>query len=267
MPVYLGSLGRLVKLPYVGSQQVQSEERYNFSSTLEGKRKAQVKPKGPRTWALSADHFRPNEHSLLSQFADGAWGSGPFVFVSADAPHTNMMTPAASMCIPVDPLQAAVMEGGPVDLPGVGWVARSYISGSPTTYVMGREIYPVPPDGGPVTAQAFVQGANARARLNWYDSQKSYLGSTTSTVAGTDLGFSLSWVTGVPPAGAAGVGVGALTTTAIAAPSLTWGDRPVPWSVGEGCLESVVHGLSRDLRKAIPGHTFSNLGFTVSEVG
>lgn len=266
--IYLGSLGRMIGIKCPASQNVQAEERHSFSTTLEGRRKVQVKPTGRRTWSLqTSDATTPQEHSLLSQFAHGAWGLGPFIFVSADAPHTNMLTPASSMCIPVDPLQDAVMEGGPVDLPGVGWVARSYISGSPTTYVVGREIYPVPPDGGPVTAQAFVQGANARARLNWYDAQKAYLGSTTSTVTGTGLGFSLSWVTGVPPVGAVGVGVGALTTTAIAAPSLTWGDKPVVWAAGEGCLEAVVHAPSRELVLTGPGRTFSNLGFTVSEVG
>lgn len=266
--IYLGSLGRMIGIKCPASQNVQAEERHSFSTTLEGRRKAQVRQAGRRTWSLqTSDATTPAEHSVLAQFADGAWGPGPFVFVSADAPHTNMMTPAASMCIPVDPLQAQVFAGGPVELPGVGWVPRSYLSGSPTTFIFGREIYPVDPGGGPVTAQVFVQGENSRARLNWYDAQKNYLGSTASTVSGSNLGFTRSWVTAVPPAGAAGVGVGALTSIAVAAPSLTWGSGRYEWSVGAGCLESVVHGVNNDQVLAVPGHTFSNAGFTVTEVG
>ena len=265
--VYLGMLGRMIPIYSTPSAQLETEERYTFSTTLEGRRKAQARPIGRRTWGLNAQFADPAEHSLLSQFANGAWGSGPFIFVSAEASHTNLMTPAASMCIPVDPLQAQVFEGGPVDLPGVGWVPRSYLSGSPTTFVLGREIYPVDPSGGPVTAQVFVQGENSRARLNWYDAQKNYLGSTASTVSGSNLGFTRSWVTAVPPAGAAGVGVGALTSIVVAAPSLTWGAGRYEWSVGAGCLESVVHGVNNDQVLAVPGHTFSNVGFTVTEVG
>lgn len=266
MPVYIGSLGRMVKLPYVGSQQVQTEEHYNFSSTLEGKRKAQVKPRGPRTWELSADHYRPNEHSLLSQFADGAWGPGPFVFVSADAPHTNILTPAASMCRESEQFQPDVLYGGPSLLPTGLWAAGSYMSGQPTTYLFGRGIYPLPPSGSNVTGALHVQGANARARLNWYAADRRYLGSSAAALTPGE-GWRVSSVTARPPIGAAGVGLGALTATACAAPILVWGDSAPSWSVGEGCLEAVVHAVSRDLRLAVPGSTYSNLSFTITEVG
>ena len=250
MPVYIGSLGRMVKLPYVGSQQVQTEEHYNFSSTLEGKRKAQVKPRGPRTWELSADHYRPNEHSLLSQFADGAWGPGPFVFVSADAPHTNILTPAASMCRESEQFQPDVLYGVPSFPTGYGQpgptcpVSRQHIYSAAafTLYPRAVQMLLVP-----CTSREPMR----RAGLSWFAADRRYLGSSAAALTPGE-GWRVSSVTARPPIGAAGVGLGALTATACAAPILVWGDSAPSWSVGEGCLEAVVHAVSRDLRLAVP---------------
>ncbi|WP_146755158.1 hypothetical protein [Arthrobacter sp. AQ5-05] len=156
---------------------------------------------------------------------------------------------------------------GPVMLPDGRMVPSAYASAAPTTYLFGRGIYPVPPTGGPVTASVVVQGDTARARLNWYDAQKAYLGSTTSTTAGTAGGLTVSRVTGIPPAGAVGVGVGAFTALLCTAPTLVWGDSPAPWTTGRGCLEAVPHAPSSDLVLTGPGRTYSNLSFTVTELG
>lgn len=271
MPVYLGSLGRLVKLPYVGSQQVQSEERYNFSSTLEGKRKAQVKPNGPRTWALSADHFRPNEHSLLSQFADGAWGPGPFQFIPADAPHTNLMTPDGSLTIDSQP-SAHVIRGGPVDLGADGWASSSLLSDDPLVNfeMFGSMVYTPVIQGKPVTVSAWISavpGSTARVRLYWYNSSAQLLGGVLSREVQPSEGMARVSATGSPPAGAVSCRVVTLRAASLVRPAITWTDQMMPWSVGSGCRQAVVSGSSRDLVLAVPGHTYSNLSFTVTEVG
>lgn len=267
MPVYIGSLGRMVKLPYVGSQQVQAEERYNFSSTLEGKRKAQVKPKGPRTWALSADHFRPNEHSLLSQFANGAWGPGPFIFVSADALVSNMLTPEAASCHPDSNSAVWVSGNGPVELPEVGWVPRSFMGNGTEPILFGSDYTPVR-RGVRYSVSAFVFGEGSAVRANFYDANGSLVGGQTSTVTGNNSGFVRSHISIVPGAGVAGVIVSAVNAAITACPQISEGPgSPLPWSDGQGCAKAVVHGVSRDQVLAVYGHTFSNVSFTVSEVG
>lgn len=276
MPVYIGSLGRMVKLPYVGSQQVQSEERYNFSSTLEGKRKAQVKPKGPRTWALSADHFRPNEHSLLSQFANGAWGNGPFVFIPVDAPHTNLLTPDASMCKASENPSVVIYAGGPMKQPDGSWAGSSYFSPQPSLRMFfGRrdpslpepgERLPVLP-GGVVTGGATVLGDGARAQLAFYDHADLKISTVNSGITASAGSSVVSSVTAMPPAGAASCRVIARSSVQGSAPFFTWGDRPPVWAEGQGCLKAVVSSMSRDQVLAVPGHTFSNVSFTVTEVG
>ena len=269
MPVYLGTLGRMVKLPYVGSQQVQSEERYNFASTLEGKRKAQVKPKGTRTWALSADHYRPNEHSLLSQFADGAWGPGPFVFVSADAPVSNMLLPGVADCLSSENPSGLVLDGGPVQV-NDAWFARSYLNSSGVTVFFGKDhgsgAVPVIA-GRRVTGSVHVTGSGARVQLSFYDAAGASLGSSLGNVAGVS-GWVRSSVSVLPPAGAVSARVFANSATVRATgPAITWSDGLLPWGSGQGCSKAVVHGVTRDQVLAVQGHTYSNVGFTVSEVG
>lgn len=264
MPVYIGSLGRMVKLPYVGSQQVQAEERYNFSSTLEGKRKAQVKPKGPRTWALSANHFRPNEHSLLSQFADGAWGNGPFVFVSADAPVSNMLTPDGAACKNV--VTSGASLGGPVLCSDGTWSAQSLLSGGAPTVYFQSERSPVIP-GSPITISAEVMGEGGRASVAFFNASGAFVSTVSTPPAGVAGSMRRASMSIVVPATAHAAQVGFQSAVQATRPQLTWTDRVMPWSDGQGCAKAVVHGVSRDQVLAVQGHTFSNVGFTVSEVG
>ena len=266
MPVYIGSLGRMVKLPYVGSQQVQAEERYNFSSTLEGKRKAQVKPRGPRTWALSADHYRPNEHSLLSQFADGAWGPGPFVFVPVDAPHTNLLSLADSLCMDAFPGSNSVQPGGPVVLDSGEWAAASWSSNGSDAIIFNYNFAPVLP-GQIVTGSAWVKGLNATARVYFYDANGNFMSVSGTSPTGDAMNYKRSSVTVSVPDGAFGVRIGATSAVGTTRPALTWTDSVQPWGDGQGCSKAVVSGFSRDQVLAVKGHTFSNVSFTVTEVG
>lgn len=264
MPVYIGSLGRMVKLPYVGSQQVQAEERYNFSSTLEGKRKAQVKPSGPRTWALSADHFRPNEHSLLSQFADGAWGNGPFVFVSADAPVSNMLTPDGANCKVI--ATTGNQLAGPVLCSDGTWSPTSILAGS-GPYI-GFQLERMPVIGGSrVTVSAEVLGAGGRVGVQFSNASGGFVSRIDSPVVGVAGVMRRAVLTVLVPATAVSAQIISPGSVQATRPQLTWTDRAVAWGDGQGCAKAVVHGVSRDQVLAVQGHTFSNVGFTVSEVG
>ncbi len=267
MPVYLGSLGRMIKLPYVGSQQLQQEERYNFSSTLEGKRKAQVKPKGPRTWALSADHFRPNEHSLLSQFANGVWGAGPFVFVPADAPVSNMLTPEVSTCGPEAAYGTQVSSVGEMYIGNDVYAPRSLLNADPGTLMYFGGIRTPIVDRRKVTASAWVKGANARVGVYFYNEAGAFISGSISATSATATTTVRSAVTATPPVGAVSCIVAGVDCVAGAQPAITWTDSVQPWGDGQGCEKAVVHGVGRDQVLAVAGHTYSNVGFTVSEVG
>lgn len=267
MPVYLGTLGRMVKLPYVTAQQVETEERYSFQQTLEGRRKAQVKPRGPRTWALATEHFRPNEVALLQQFAQGTWGPGPFVFVSADAPVSNLLTPRIADCFPEAAFGANVMTSGELYIGHDMYAPRSLINSNPSTPMYFGGVRTPVVAGKRVTGSAWVSGADACVRLFFYNAAGTFISSATSGVTATQTTVVRSWVTAMPPAGAVSCVVGGVNATRATQPAVTWTDGLLPWADGQGCEKAVVHGVSRDLRLAMPGATYLNLGFTVSEVG
>lgn len=262
--IYLGSLGRMIGIKCPASQNVSTEERYSFRRTLEGRVKAQPKPIGRRTWSLqTSDATTPQEHSLLSQFANGAWGPGPFVFVSADAAHTNLLSPEAAN---LDPEYSVQTQGGPVQLPDGSWAPRSFLGSGTENLTFTSQRSPLPPSGQ-ISAGVWVQGAGAVVRLNWYDKDLAFLGGTSSTVASTG-GWTWSTITATPIANAAGVIVSADKASRATMPVLVWGStKPTVWSDGQGCPKAVVSSMSRDQVLAAPGNTYSNVSFTVTEVG
>lgn len=134
--IYLGSLGRMIGIKCPASQQLEAEDLYSFELTLEGKRTAQVKPRAPRTWNLqTSDATKPADVATLMQFVQGGWGPGPFVFVAADAPFTNLLSPAAASCDPVAGLGSATTLDGPL-LTGDGWAGRSLSVPNPSSDVL-----------------------------------------------------------------------------------------------------------------------------------
>lgn len=271
MSIYLGQLGRLVELKCPAQQQVAAEDRFSFQTTLEGRVKAQVRPVGRRTWQVgTSDATTPAQQGAIMSFLNGEWGPGPFVFVSADAPVTNMLSPDAASCAPgafTAGSGTAVGEAGPL-LTLDGWAGRSYSNNGAGTVFFGTEKVPVLP-GQKVTASAYVLGAGAIARIAWYDAADGSLGSTSSAITATAGTVTRSWVTATAPANAASALVCAVSATAMARPALTWTDALLDWADGQGCPKVVVHGASRNLvlaSREARGGRYSNISFTVQEV-
>ena len=274
MSIYLGQLGRLVELKCPASLQVTPEDRYSFQTTAEGKVRGQVRPSlGRRVWSLgTSDATTPRDQGAIMAFANGEWGPGPFVFVPADAPVMNMLSPEAASCAPgafTAGSGTAVGEAGPLNLGTDGWAGRSYSNNGAGTVFFGAEKVPVL-QGGKVTVSAYVLGAGAIARIAWYDAAGGSLGSTSSAIMATAGTVTRSWVTATPPAGAASAYACAVNATAMARPALTWTDTLLDWADGQGCPKAVLHAPSRSLVMASSdprGGRYSNLSFTVQEVG
>jgi len=270
--IYLGTLGRMVGIKCPSSQSVETAERYGFDQTLEGRVKAQAKPVGRRTWNLQLSQATtPQDHSALSAFANGAWGAGPFYFVPVDAPHTNLLSPAGASCMPgtAYPVSSggSVLEGGPVDLGADGWAARSWANAGTVDFFLGYgEFIPVLP-GQLITGSAWVQGAGASVRLRWYDSTGAYMSSSSIGSTGSAAGFTRVSVTESAPVGSAACLLVAVGASRVTRPAVTWTAQVQPWADGQGCSKAVVSGFSRDQVLAVVGNTYSNVSFTVTEVG
>jgi len=257
-----------IKCP--ASQNVEHEERYTFRTTLEGRRKAQPRPIGRRTWSLqTSDATTPAQVATLMQFAQGAWGPGPFIFVSVDAQCTNILTPEAADCRAGEYILAPGAEvlGTTTMATPDRILPASYLKTKTERLYFGAARYPVIP-GIPVTAAAYVRGAGAYVSVYWYDENNAFISSVDSQVRPVGSEAVRSWVTATPPANAVSMRFSmSREATQGGGPSLTWTDKLMPYADGQGCFKTVVHSVSRGLVLAVPGATYSNLSFTVTEVG
>lgn len=271
--IYFGAKGRLIGVRCPAVQRVDDSERYQFTTTLEGKRKAQVLPgEDRRVWDLGLGNVTtPDQAAVLRDLASGAWGYGPFVFVPAEGPNTNMLSPGVASCDPVAGLSPVNEPGGPM-LTDDGWAPRSIARVDPPGYVhFGGDgitgASPVLPKQT-VTASAYVEGEGAATQVAWWDAEGRYLSADTSSVrAPAGLAVVRSWVTATAPAGAVFASVRAFNAVRAARPALSWSDRLLPFVDGRLAQKVVVDQVSSDLVYTLPGRTYQNLSFTVTEVG
>lgn len=265
--IYLGTIGRMVGMKSPSSQQLGLDDRYSFETTLEGIRKGTVRPIGRRSWALqTSDATTPAEQASLMGFALGEWGPGPFCFVSADAPVTNLLSPHASLAM--ETIGSEVSVGGPVELGSDGVAGASLNRASAGGIFFGADFVPVLAET-PVAGSAWVQGEDPKVALYWYDASLSFLSASTSP-GHSSAGMKRESVTAVPPANAVACRLVALGTIVAARPAITWTSDPFSWAAGEGCPRAVLHGVSKGLVMASAdprGGRYANMSYTVTEVG
>ena len=263
MTVYLGTLGRMIPIYSTPSAQIQSEERFNFKRTVEGRRKAEVIPGGRRAWSLSAQFADPNESATLQEFANGSWGRGPFWFLSADALVSNVLPPITKVF-------GNYGNAGPAFLDDGGTAPFSLVpsaGGAGIIQFVGADEDPPAVPGRKVTGSAYIMGTGTSVMLQFFDASGAQVGASSSaSVVSTTVAKRAS-VTASAPSGTVRVRLTARNATLATRPAITWTDRLQAYGDGQGCAKAVVHGVSRDQVLAVPGHTFSNLSFTVTEVG
>lgn len=267
---YIGSLGRLVEVPFTASEDVSLADRYVVATTVEGARRVQARPASPRSWSVDVRGATPNEVSGIASLANGAWGAGPFHWVSIQARQENLLTPGEADLTGVE-YNDRWSLGGPMLRSSGDWSAQSLVVSVPSgSHVMVRDI-PVLP-GRAVTYAADVQASSAsvapRLQVQWADVAGGFISQQYREGQVTG-GVQRAVATFTPPAGAASVRLLLDGTVArYAAPQVTWTAHEVPYSAGHGCRAAVVDGMSTSLLYVagpLRG-SYSNAGFTVMEV-
>ena len=257
----------MVEVPFTASENVSRADRYVESTTVEGARRVQVRPAAPRSWSVDVSGASAGELSGLEAFAQGAWGHGPWHWVSVQAQVGNVLTPREALLLDRAGVSAAsAQDAGPVRDSSGGWSPRSVRVSIDSGWVALMRGVPVIP-GHPVTFSCDVQGGSlpGQVHLNFYDDAGGSLGFGTSS--GPNAGMHRVSVTGVVPAGAVSATVGVRSQTRVATrPQVTWTPGPVPFSAGHGCRSAVVDGVSSDLLVVNSGGPVSGVGFTVLEV-
>lgn len=264
---YLGSLGRLIGLSCPSTEQVTPAPRYVTASTVEGRRRAQARPASPRVWDLSVEVATPAELAALSGFVTGAWGNGPWHWVSVAAQRGNLLTPRESLLLDRAGVSSNLMEdAGPVRASDGSWAPRSVrVLASSGWVAVARDVPVIP--GKPFTFSADVQGGLTPGGV-WV-AFRDAAGNDVSTgyADAPNAGMRRVSHSTVVPAGAASADVGFRSSTVYATrPQATWTSAPVPFSAGHGCRAAVVDGWSEDLLAANGSGTYSNASFSILEV-
>lgn len=260
---FLGSLGRLVEVPFTASESASRADRYVESTTVEGRRRVQVLPSAPRSWSVDVSGASASELAGLYDFASGAWGNGPFRWVSVDAQVGNVLTPRQSIF--ADRVSSSYfVSGGPVLDSDGAWAPVSLVCSVASGWVPVWQGVPAVP-GRAVTFSADVSGSDPQVVVSCRDSS----GAQLSAASGVGSGGAMQRVSVsiVPPAGTASLWVGFHSSvTRAARPQVTWTEGAVPYASGRGCAAAVLDGLSEDLLVATGRGPISRVSFTVLEV-
>ena len=264
---FLGSLGRLIPFRCASTESVDAGARYVESTTIEGVRRVQVVPSRPRSWDVSWGARDGGELAKLEAFVSGAWGNGPWHWVSVAAQTGNLLTPRESMLLDRAGIStASIQDAGPVRDSSGGWSPRSVTVSIPSGWgALARDV-PVHPDR-PFTFSCDVQGnaLPAGVHVQFLDGAGGVILNRTAYAPNAGM-HRVSW-SGPVPAGTVSADVGVRAETYVATrPQVTWTDKPVPWSVGHGCKSAVVDGVSSDLLVVNGSGPVSGVGFTVLEV-
>lgn len=262
---YLGSLGRLVPFRCASSERTGAGDRHVESFTVEGVRRVQVVPSRPRTWDVSWGARDGGELAKLEAFASGAWGFGPWHWVSVAAQSGNLLTPRESLLLDRASVSVSyVQDAGAVRDSDGNWSPRSVTVSLASGWVALARGVPVL-SGEAFTFSCDVEGSNPQVHVRFEDAAGGVVADVIQAGSGTSM-QRVSW-SGVVPAGAVSATVGVRSSaTRATRPQATWTAGPVPWSVGHGCRSAVVDGVSSDLLVVNSGGPLSGVGFTVLEV-
>ncbi|MFW0169296.1 hypothetical protein [Rothia sp. P4278] len=179
-----------------------------------------------REWAVEVDGTNADS-AIIRAFLQGAYGPGPFHFISEAASLTNALTPAQS-------LLTGFSNGGNLTTADGGYSPASLVGG---THVVLADKVPVLP-GEPLTVSVDASGATELIVQPRTVTGANAGGAKTVTATGA-LMQRLHAVIPSAPATARYVTISARGYTALARPQVVWADEPSPWDVGGGA-DSVV---------------------------
>ena len=150
MTGYLGTAARMVPVAAASAQSEARPDRFVVQQAAARRWAFDTARRGGvqgREWAVDLGLLNAVEMSAMDEFVQGAWGPGPFRWVSCAAHDSNVLTPGQSILASLD-------AGSGMDTVS-GWSPRSVLGPSP---VKLAERVPVIP-GKPVTVAVETTGA------------------------------------------------------------------------------------------------------------
>lgn len=266
MNSYLGSLGRMVPVACAAEASVQPDRPGSMDVTLGGRRFSRVAPRGHRAWSLtSSDLDSPSELAPVQLFASGAWGDGPFWWLSPWAVGVNALTPGGSVLRYADLAGGTV--GGPVQAADGTWFPVSAVTTGTVNAVARSRArgYVAVPKGTVYTASLYVS-AGQRVRVAEFDASLGTTLASRQSTAGSGSGLSRVSVTGTATATTDALRLDVIGAGVCAGAAISLTPRPVSWGVGDGCEEAVVRDGGISVTSLAYG-PYAGQSYEVMEVG
>lgn len=263
MSTWFGPVDALVKLRALSELSRTGGVQHVLADTVDMGRRAQVTTV-MRDWSVKVELGSPDDLVSIAQIAGGYLGTGPFAFVSSDAPLTNLLTPDDAMCQTVP---TGWFAAGPTTTPGGPWVARGLLNPGSLTGLEQVNTTPAPVIAGEsVTGSMWLRGTGASITLTVYAPGGNPLQSVTSTqTVGADL-VRVSVSVPVVPVGGVYATVFVQDAAAAYAPAITWSSDVLPWTDGRGCAAAVLDAGEVGSILLTQQARYESASFTVHEV-
>lgn len=257
MAGYIGELGRMHKVLWPTPVKVTNPTRYEVQTAPSRRWAFVTAPVWARRREWSLDVSGTNrEITGLAQLVAGAFGPGPWRFISDEAAVTNVLTPAESML-------DGIANGGYVD--GVGGPAAASCVGGGEVIIASS--VPVP-DGSPVTVSVDTAGDTVLT-LQPVNAAGRPVGNARVERARRQVMHRLQVTIPVFPAGAVALKVTASGYRTLCRPQVVWLASCPRWDMGAGADSVIVEETTTTYteHEFWTQDTWRTMSLTIREVG
>lgn len=256
MTGYLGTTARMVPVAPASAQSEARPDRFVVQQTASRRWAFDTARRGGvqgREWAVDLGLLDTVEMSAVDEFVQGAWGPGPFRWVSCAAHDSNALTPGQSILASLD-------AGTGMDTVS-GWSPRSVLG--PARGVLAERVPVIP--GRPVTVAVEATGAAVLTAV-----LRNAAGGVVSTLVAEASGtlaqrLTVSAASVVSTARTVDVEVSGHIRAA--RPQVTWTRDARPWAPGRGAEQVIIQSGVSDPVVINPAGGYWSGSLSLIEVG
>ena len=256
MTGYLGTTARMVPVAAASAQSEARPDRFVVQQAASRRWAFDTARRGGvqgREWAVDLGLLDAAEMSAMDEFVQGAWGPGPFRWVSCAAHDSNVLTPGQSILASLD-------AGAGMDTVS-GWSPRSVLG--PGRVVLAERVPVIP--GRPVTVTVDTTGA-ATLTVVFRNGTGGIVSTQTRTATGT-LAQRLIYSAPSVLSTARTVDIEVSGHVRASRPQATWTREARPWVPGRGAEAVVIQSGVADPLVINPTGGYWSGSLSLIEVG
>lgn len=265
MSGWFGPLDGLVPVYSTPSMSITPEVERSYQTTLGGRRFVRSAPRGHREWAMEAAGAQGTELLAVESFAAGYMGAGPWWWLSPWAVGVNALTPEGSLLMHASQL-GSVTSAGPVKASDGATFPMSIVVASSALGIArssSSTFIAIPPG---VRVSASVYGSPGQNLVAQFLNASGAAVGNAQRAASHSSGLARLTAVGTAPATATRLRLDVSGSGVMAGASVSFTDKAVPWSLGDGCEAAVVDSESRTI-DVVGRNPHQGQSFTVREVG